>query len=132
MINRAFSNHRQFKLISRSPCLHRKLILNLAVFSILLGLTLVLRAEEPKSALSAKELKDIASKIEAVENSITNIKIEAQSWVETKVNLSDPSQSWEQTPIFQSHTGWAQRGPEGKARMEVHKQVFGRTQRPSA
>jgi hypothetical protein len=124
MIDRDFSNHRQFNLISRSSCLHRKLILNLAVFSILLGLASVLRAEEPKSALSAKKLKELASKIEAVENSISNIKIEAQSWLETRVNLSNPNKPWQQTPIYHSHTSWAQRGPEGKARVDVHKRVF--------
>jgi len=123
MINQAFSNHQQFNLIPKRPCLYRKLILNLAAFSALLAFSSVLRAEEPESIVSAKELKELAPKIEAVENSISNIKIEAQSWLETKTDFYDPCESWQKTPICHLYTVWVGGGTEGKARVDLHKQV---------
>jgi len=45
-------------------------------------------------------------------------------WVETKVDLFDPCESWQRTPIYVSCTAWFSGGPERKGRIDVHKQVL--------
>jgi len=123
MIDRIFSNHPQFNHVLKRPCLCRKLIFNLAVFSTLLGLSSVLGGENAKSVLSVQELKEMTPLIEAAEKKPRNIKIESESWMETKADLSDPCQLWQRTPIYHSQTAWVDGGPEGKERVDVHKEV---------
>ncbi len=123
MSNRAFSNRQQLNTISGNPFLRRKLMLNLAVFSTFLAFSSVLGGENSKSVLSIQELKELAPKIKNVENSISNIKIEAQSWLETKTDFYDPCESWQKTPICHLYTVWVGGGTEGKARVDLHKQV---------
>ena len=123
MINRAFSNHRPFNFIYRSLSLRRKLILNLAVFSTLLSLSSVLGGENSKSVLSVQELKELAPKIKAAEKKPRNIKIESESWVETKADFYDTCEPWQRTPIYKSSTDWVDGGSEGKERVDVHRDV---------
>ena len=123
MIDGFFSNNQQFDLVPKRPCLFRNLIFNLAVFSALLGLSSVSGGENSKSILSVQELKYLASLIEAAEKKPRNIKIESESWMETKSDFSDPCHPWQRTPIYCSLTAWVDGGPEGKERVDVHKEV---------
>ncbi len=124
MVNIIVSNYPQSNLIHKRQCLYRNLIFNLAIFSALLIISSALRAEEPASDLSAKQLKELASEIEDAENSISNIKIESQSWLETKTDFYDPLESWQKTPIYHSQTAWAHDGPPRKVRVDMNKEVF--------
>ncbi len=123
MIDRFFGNPKQFNLTHRRPCLGKKLIYGLAVFSTLLSFSSILGGENSKSVLSVQELKELAPLIEAAEKKPRNIKIESESWVETKADLSDPCQLWQRIPIYHSQTAWVDGGPEGKERVDVHKEV---------
>jgi hypothetical protein len=123
MTNRFFSNHRQFDPVHRKICLCCRLIFNLAVFSTLLNVSSVLGGEDSKSVLSVQELKELAPKIESAERKPRNIKIESEAWVETKTDFYDPCQTWQKTPIYHSQTVWVDGGPEGKERVDVHKEV---------
>jgi hypothetical protein len=124
MSNRAFSNRQQLNTISGKPFFIIKLMINLAFLSILLVLSTVLGGYNSKSVLSIQELKELATKIEAVENSISNMKIESQSWVETKTDFYDPCQSWQKTPICYLQTAWVQKSAVVKTRVDMRKEVF--------
>jgi hypothetical protein len=124
MVNKSFSNHQRFNLISSTCCcLCRNLIFGLAVFSTLLSLSSVLGGESSKSVLSVQELKELAPIIEAAEKKPKNIKIESEIWIEIRANLSDPCEPWQRTPIYKSSTDWIDCGPEGKERVDVHKDI---------
>jgi hypothetical protein len=83
-----------------------------------------IQANGSDSILSVKELELMQIKAEASENAITNLKIESETWTETKSVLSDPCESWQQTPIYHSHSAWYQKGPNAKTRVDVHNETF--------
>ena len=99
--------------------------LQMAVFCILLGISVIVQAEKTKSILSVEEIKAMLPVIEAAERiPFSNLKVESERWVETKVDLSDPCESWQRTPIYVSCTAWFDGSPERKGRIDVHKQVL--------
>ncbi len=103
---------------------YAKAILQVAISFILLSFSVATQAEESRSALSITELTDLAPKIEAVESSLINIKLDSEVWVETKADLSDPCEPWQRTPIYASCTAWFEGHPEGRVRVDMHKQVL--------
>ena len=111
--------------MSKKCCPHIKLTLQMAVFCILLGISVIAQAEEPKLILSVEEINALIPMVEAAEERpFLNLKVESERWVETKVDLSDPCESWQRTPIYVSCTAWFGWGPKGKGRIDVHKQVL--------
>jgi hypothetical protein len=124
MGNKVFSKHPHSKFVPKKQRLYRNLILDLVVFSTLLSFLSGLRADVQKNVLSPKKLKELASEIEVAENSISNVKIESQSWLETKTDFYDPLESWQKTPIYHSQTAWAHNGPPCKVRVDMNKEVF--------
>jgi len=124
MFNRALPSKRLLNHTSKIRRSYIKFTLQLVVFFILTSITVLVQGNEPKSNLSVEELKEIATVIKAVEDSLFNIKIESEAWVETKTSLFDPCEPWERTPIYVSSTAWFDGKPEGKARVDVHRQVF--------
>jgi len=81
------------------------------------------RAEQPKLSLSAKEIRQLATDIEAAEKRLRNIKIDSEAWVEEKTNLSNPFESWRRTSIFISATAWFDANQRDKVRVDFHKAV---------
>ena len=123
MNNFAYSKHRISNQFSKSLWLYKKPISNLVIFFAILCFTLILYATETGFILSPEELKEIAIKIERVEKSISNIKIKAQSSLETKNNFYDTNEPWQETPIYQSYTVWVCAGAERKARLDVNDRI---------
>jgi len=113
-------------IIPKMFCPHIKPMLQIAVFYILLGISVIAQAEEPKLILSVEEINALIPVVEAAEETpFLNLKVESEWWVETKTNLSDPNEPWQRTPIYVSCTGWFGGGPnKGKERVDVHKQVI--------
>lgn len=115
----------RLNIMSKNCCPHTKPTLQMAVFCILLGISVIAQAEEPKLILSAEEINALIPVVEAAEKTpFFNLRVESERWVETKVDLFDPCESWQQTPIYVSCTAWFGGGPEGKGRIDVHKQVL--------
>jgi len=105
--------------------LYMKPVLWMPVFCILLGILVIAQAKEPKLILSVEEINELIPQIEAAEERpFLNLKVESERWTETKTDLSDPCEQWQRTPIYVSCTAWFGGGPEGKARIDVHKQVL--------
>ncbi|MDD5063670.1 MAG: hypothetical protein PHQ35_02775 [Phycisphaerae bacterium] len=123
MVNRVFSDSQQFNPISIKLRLCGTLIFNLFFPLVLLSLSSVLKGENPKSALSVQELKELAPLIKVAERKPQNIKIDAESWVETKADFYDPCEPWLRTPIYKSYTTWVDGGPKGKVRVDMHREV---------
>lgn len=121
MLNKVLSNKKRFNMISDRSIQHMMLKHYIMVFLTLLPVLSTALVHASKPLLPKEELKKLATKIEAVENSITNIRFEADSWVEHGPSASGP---WQKTPICHSKTAWAQKGPAGKARVDMHKEVF--------
>jgi hypothetical protein len=109
-------------MISKKCCLYKKLTLLAATVFISLGSSAIAQAKEPKLHLSVEEIKALIPEVEAVERSISNIKIDSEAWIERKAS-SDPCEPWERTPIYVASTAWFDGRPKGKARVDVHKQV---------
>ena len=103
-----------------------KIMLRIAVFYFLFGISLITQAEEPKIILSAEEIDALIPEVEAAEEKpFLNLKVESELWVETKADLSDPNEPWQRTPIYVSCTGWFGGGSnKDKKRVDVHKQVL--------
>jgi hypothetical protein len=136
MVETAFIKKSPLSMMSKLNCCHIKSILHL---SILISLCMLgpIQGEERKSALSRKELRQLAVKTAAVEKGLSNIKIESEAWEEHSKNASGP---WQRTPIYWSSTAWFsgdwssrkwnarqhsfQRSIKGKARVDVHKEVL--------
>lgn len=137
MVKRLFLSKDGLSMISKDHCSNTKLLLRLAIFFILLSIPAVIQAEEPKSALSPQELKELAVIIQAVEKGLSNIKIESEAWEEHSTSASGP---WQRTPIYWSSTAWFsgdwssrrwnadqhtfETHIQGKARVDVHKRVL--------
>jgi hypothetical protein len=97
----------------------------------LLALSMFIQANQPQSILSLQELKQLVPKIEAAEQHRYNLKIESEMWVETKADLSDPCEPWQQTLIYVSSTAWIEGGnpfaghfTNAKVRVDVDKEVL--------
>lgn len=137
MIKEVFLSKCGLNIALKGYCSNIKLALGLAIFFILLSIPAVVQARQPKSALSAEELEDLAVIIKAVENALFNIKIESEAWEEHSTSASG---LWQRTPIYWSSTAWFSgnwssrmwnadqhtfdRHIQGKARVDVHKEVL--------
>lgn len=75
--------------------------------------------EELGSPLSLEEVKTLIPTIESAEKSIHNLKVDAESWVEEKASASAP---WQRTPTYVSCTAWMEGSPNGKVKVDVHKE----------
>jgi hypothetical protein len=99
-----------------------KQLFRFAMF-IMLCFVSVCQAENLKTNLSIDKLKELSSKIEAAEKKPNNVKVDSEVRVETISDFYDPCQNWQSTPIYSSKTVWFDGGPEGKIRVDVHKQI---------
>lgn len=88
---------------------------------ILLGAPIAVYAEESKLLLSVEDINALIPYIEAAERKLLNIKVESETWLETK---TDPCEPWQRTPVYTSCTAWFDGKSKGKARVDVHKQVL--------
>lgn len=111
-------------IMSKKCCPPIKPMLLIAIFFILLSTSVVVQAEKPMLPLSAEDVNALIPVIEAAERSpFSNLKVDSEAWAETKTSLSDPNEPWQKTPIYVSCTAWFDGNPEGRARVDVHKQV---------
>ena len=95
------------------------------VFSILLGGLAIVEAYGSKSVLSVEDVNAVIPLAEAAERvPFSNLKVDSEAWGETKTSLTDPNEPWQRTPIYLSCTAWFGGGPQGKARVDVHKEVL--------
>jgi hypothetical protein len=124
MFNGGLLTREHLKSMPRKYRFYIRPTLQVAIFVILVSLSVIVRAEEAKSVLSIGELKDLAEIIESVEKSLLNLKVESEIWMETKESLSDPCEPWKRTPVYVSSTAWFDGRPRGKAKVDVHKQVL--------
>ncbi len=125
MFNEESSNKKSLNIMVKTYFSYIKPTLQIAVFCILLGTLAIVEAQQSKSALSVEDINALIPMVEAAEEiSFLNLKIESEMWVETKVDLSDPCESWQRTPIYTSCTAWFGGGSEGKGRVDVHKEVL--------
>jgi len=126
MVNRVLSSGQLGHVMLRISHLYIKPSLKIAVFCILLGTLVNVEAQEPKSALTVENVNALIPAIEAAEEGpfFLNLKVESETWVETKANLSDPCELWKRTPIYVSCTAWLDGRPRGKARVDVNKEVL--------
>jgi len=125
MVNKVLSSSERWNVMLRISHLYIKPALQIAVFCILLGTLAIVEAQESKSVLSVEDVNALIPVVEAAEKAhFLNLKVESEWWVETKVDLSDPCESWQRTPIYVSCTAWFGGGSEGKVRIDVHKQVL--------
>jgi hypothetical protein len=79
----------------------------------------VIYGEELGTPLSLEEVKALIPTIEAAEKNVYNLKVDAESWVEEKTSASEP---WQKTPIYVSCTAWMDGSPDGKIKVDVHKE----------
>ena len=77
-------------------------------------------AEETTSQLSVEELKTTAQIIRALEDTVCNVRIDSEAWVEKGPSPSGP---WERTPVCWSTTAYYGRISTDQARIDVHKSV---------
>ena len=124
MFNVGFLTGEHLKSMSRRYRLYIRPTLQVAIFVILVSLSVIVQAEDAKSVISVGELKDLAVIIESVEKSLLNLKVESEMWMETKESLSDPCEPWKRTPVYVSSIAWFDGRPRGKAKVDVHKQVL--------
>jgi len=124
MFNEESSSGRCLNIISKKCFSYVKPDLHIGVLSILLGISAIVQAQRSKLVLSVEDIKVLIPQIEAAERiHFSNLKIDSETWVETKSDLSDPCQPWQRTPIYVSSTAWFDGNPKGKARVDVHKQI---------
>lgn len=95
------------------------------IFAVVFFLTLtvlpnIIVAKEISSELSVDELKFIAKSMKIVEDSLQNIRIDSNAWMELGQSSSGP---WEQTPIFWSTTAFLGNISSDKARIDFYKEV---------
>ena len=124
MFNEESSNKESLNIMAKTSFSYIKPTLHMALICILLGTSATVQAQKSKLVLSVEDVNVLIPAIEAAErNLFLNMKIDSETWVETKANLSDPCESWQRTPIYVSCTAWFEGHPNGKARVDVHKQV---------
>lgn len=91
------------------------------IFLAFLFLVNDITAEEIASELSVGELKNVAQMMKEVENSLLNVRIDSNSWVEEGPSSSGP---WEQTPVCLSSTSFFKNVSDSQARLDIHKIVL--------
>ena len=74
--------------------------------------------------LTTEELKQAAVKIKSTENKLINIKIESEVWVEQKMSKADPCESWQNTVVHVSCTGWFDGANKDKGRIDFHREAL--------
>ena len=125
MFNEESSSKESLNIMAKTCFSYIKPTLQMAVFCILLGISIIAQAEEPKTALSVEDVNALIPVIEAAEERpFLNLKVDSERWVETKANLSDPCEPWKRTPIYISCTAWFDGRPGNKARIDVNKEVL--------
>ncbi len=125
MVDRVLSNSERQNVMLRKTYLHIRMALQVATFCILLGPLDIVAAQKSKSALSVEDVNALIPVIEAAEKSLfKNLKVDSETWVDTKADLSDPCEPWQRTPIYISCTAWFGEHPKGKARVDVHKEIL--------
>jgi len=77
-------------------------------------------AKEISSELSVEELKFIAKSMRAVEDSLLNVRIDSNAWIEYGPSSSGP---WEKTPLCFSTTAFFGNISSNQARIDYHKEV---------
>jgi hypothetical protein len=77
-------------------------------------------AKETTSELSVDELKFIAKSMKSVEDSLLNIRIDSNAWVEYGPSASGP---WEKTPLCWSTTAFFGNISSNQGRIDYHKEV---------
>jgi hypothetical protein len=95
------------------------------IFAVVLLLTLpvlpnIIIANETISELSIDELKFIATSMKTVEDSLLNVRIDSNAWMEQGPSSSGP---WEQTPICWSTTAFLGDISTNRARIDFLKEV---------
>ncbi len=78
-------------------------------------------AEETTSQLSTQEIENIAQMMRAVEDTLLNVRIDSNSWVEQGPSSSGP---WERTPVCFSTTAFFGQISSSRARIDFHKSVL--------
>jgi len=91
------------------------------VFSALLLLVNDITAEETASELSVGEVTVVGQSMRAVEDSLLNVRIDSNAWVEQGPSPSGP---WERTPVCLSSTGYFGGTSSSQARLDIHKIVL--------
>lgn len=133
MHNTVLSRHKNAEILPKLYALYAKPALEAGIFMVLLGLSATIEASGIKSALSVEELKELTPIIEAVEKQSYNLKIESETWVETKADPADPCESWQRTPVYVSSTAWIEGGnpfvghvsfANTRVRVDVHREVL--------
>ena len=106
-------------------CSYIKATLACGCLLIWVNIAPIVQAQESKSSLSVEDVNALIPVIEgAEERRFLSLEIESEAWGETKTSLSDPCEPWQRTPIYVSCNGWFNGSPEGRARVDVHKEVF--------
>jgi len=98
------------------------------IFLALLFLVNDITAEETASELSVGEVTVVGQSMRAVEDSLLNVRIDSNSWVERRPSSSDP---WERTPICWSTTAYYGKISSPRARIDFHKKVLPWTDGPA-
>jgi hypothetical protein len=125
MVNKVLSINERQNAMLRVSYSHIKLLLEMAVFCILLGTLGVVNAQESKSALTSEDVNALIPIVEAAEEKpFLNLRVESERWVETKDDLADPCEAWQRTLMYVSCTAWFGGGTKGRARIDVHKEVL--------
>jgi hypothetical protein len=70
------------------------------------------------------QLKELAIHIKAAEKKLHNIKVCSELCVDQSDDPNNPLGVWLQTPIYVNSTMWSDGQPEGKIRVDVHKQIL--------
>lgn len=97
---------------------------NLKLWTILLlifpFLLKAVSAEETATGLSVEELKFLEQSMRVVEDSLLNIRIDSNAWMEQGPSSSGP---WERTPLCFSTTAFFGKVSSNQARIDFHKDV---------
>ena len=89
-----------------------------AILWIFIGLLSAMASEEQPSPVSAEEL---VSQIAMYEKKLLNLKVQS----ELRLERREPnSLKWQPTPVYTSCTAWFDGDPNGRARVDVHKEIL--------
>ncbi len=92
-----------------------------AILPSFLFTSIKINAEETKSnELSADELRFIAQSMKMVEDSLFNVRIDSNAWLEQGPSPSGP---WERTPVCWSTTAFLGNISSNRSRIDFHKNV---------
>lgn len=76
-----------------------------------------IKANDNRTVLSTTEIEQLIPQIEAVENSVINLRIDSEAWIEEREKQGEP---WKRTPVEISATLWFQGDPKNKTRIDIH------------